>query len=69
MRLRIIDFTTKVGSGVTPRGGAETYLEQGIPLFRSQNVLNYGFLMDDIAYISEEVDESMVSSNFQMVKC
>lgn len=59
MRLRIKDFTTKVGSGVTPRGGAETYLEQGIPLFRSQNVLNDGFLMDDIAYISEEVDESM----------
>ena len=59
MRLRIKDFTTKVGSGVTPRGGAETYLEQGIPLFRSQNVLNNGFLMDDIAYISEEVDESM----------
>ena len=59
MRLRIKDFTTKVGSGVTPRGGAETYLEQGIPLFRSQNVYDNGFLMDDIAYISEEVDESM----------
>ncbi len=59
MRLRIKDFTTKVGSGVTPRGGAETYLEQGIPLFRSQNVHDNGFLMDDIAYISEEVDESM----------
>lgn len=62
MRLRIKDFTTKVGSGVTPRGGAETYLEQGIPLFRSQNVYDNGFLMDDIAYISEEVDESMSST-------
>ena len=59
MRLRVKDFTTKVGSGVTPRGGAETYLEQGIPLFRSQNVYDNCFLMDDIAYISEEVDESM----------
>ena len=59
MRLRIKDFTTKVGSGVTPRGGAETYLDEGIPLFRSQNVTNDGFLMDDIAFISEEVDESM----------
>jgi len=62
MRLRVKDFTTKVGSGVTPRGGAETYLEQGIPLFRSQNVHDNGFLMDDIAYISEEVDESMSST-------
>ena len=59
MLLRIKDYTTKVGSGVTPRGGAETYLDEGIPLFRSQNVTNDGFLMDDIAFISEEVDESM----------
>lgn len=59
MRLRIKDITTKVGSGITPRGGAETYLEQGIPLFRSQNVHNNGFLYDDIAYISDEVDEIM----------
>ena len=59
MMLRIKDYTTKVGSGVTPRGGAETYLDEGIPLFRSQNVTNDGFLMDDIAFISEEVDESM----------
>lgn len=59
MRLRIKDYAIKVGSGVTPRGGAETYLEKGIPLFRSQNVFNEGFLMDDIAYISEETDEAM----------
>lgn len=59
MMLRIKDYTTKVGSGVTPRGGAETYLDEGIPLFRSQNVTNDGFLTDDIAFISEEVDESM----------
>lgn len=59
MLLRIKDYTTKVGSGVTPRGGAETYLDKGIPLFRSQNVANDGFLMDDIAFISEDVDESM----------
>ena len=59
MRLRIKDYTTKVGSGVTPRGGAETYLDKGIPLFRSQNVTNDGFLLEDIAYISEEVDEGM----------
>ncbi len=62
MNLRIKDYTTKVGSGVTPKGGAETYLSSGIPLFRSQNVHNYGFLLDDIAYISEETDEQMRGS-------
>ena len=51
MRMRIKDFTTKVGSGVTPRGGAEVYRSEGIPLFRSQNVTNEGLLLDDIAYI------------------
>ena len=62
MNLRIKDYTTKVGSGVTPKGGAESYLSSGIPLFRSQNVHNFGFLMDDIAYISEETDEQMSGS-------
>lgn len=57
--MRVKDFTTKVGSGVTPRGGAEVYQDHGVPLFRSQNVTNDGFLLDDIAYISEEIDESM----------
>ena len=59
MKLRIKDYATKVGSGVTPRGGSETYLNEGIPLFRSQNIHNEALLMDDVAYISEEVDESM----------
>lgn len=62
MKLRVKDFTTKVGSGVTPKGGAESYLSKGIPLFRSQNVVDNGFLLDDIAHISEEVDESMKGS-------
>ena len=62
MKMRVKDFVTKVGSGVTPKGGAETYQESGIPLFRSQNVLDNGFLLDDIAYISEEIDEDMSGS-------
>src|SRR5438105_4769308 len=33
------ELTIQVGSGVTPRGGRESYLAQGVPLIRSQNVL------------------------------
>ena len=65
MRMRIKDFTTKVGSGVTPRGGAEIYQSEGIPLFRSQNVTNEGLLLDDIAYISTEIHESMSSTRLR----
>ena len=62
MRLRIKDFAVKVGSGITPKGGAEIYQKAGIPLFRSQNVTDDGFLMDDIAYISPDIDNSMSGS-------
>lgn len=62
MRLRIKDLATKVGSGVTPKGGASVYQDDGIPLFRSQNVTNDGFLLDDIAYISEEIHKSMIGT-------
>lgn len=65
MRLRIKDFSTKVGSGVTPRGGAEVYQSSGIPLYRSQNVTDDGFLLDDIAYISPEIDEEMSGSRIK----
>lgn len=62
MRLRIKNLATKVGSGVTPKGGASVYQDNGIPLFRSQNVTNDGFLLDDIAYISEEIHKSMIGT-------
>lgn len=65
MRMRIKDITTKVGSGVTPRGGAAVYQESGIPLFRSQNITNDGLLTDDIAYISEEIHDSMSGSQLK----
>jgi type I restriction enzyme S subunit len=45
-------LTTKIGSGVTPKGGSETYLKAGIPFIRSQNVHFEGLIFDDIAYIS-----------------
>lgn len=62
MRLRIKNLATKVGSGVTPKGGASVYQDNGIPLFRSQNVTNDGFVLDDIAYISEEIHKSMIGT-------
>lgn len=54
--------TKKIGSGVTPRGGAETYLEEGIPLLRSQNVYFDNFKLDNVAYISEDIHNDMKNS-------
>lgn len=52
---RLGDISEKIGSGATPRGGKEAYLELGeISLIRSQNVLDFSFSKNGLAYISEE---------------
>jgi type I restriction enzyme S subunit len=53
--VRLGDFCIKVGSGSTPNGGANVYLEQGeICLIRSQNVHNDGFKSNGLVYITQE---------------
>jgi len=36
--VRLDDIVSKIGSGSTPRGGKESYLTEGIPFLRSQNI-------------------------------
>ena len=55
-------LTYKIGSGVTPKGGAEVYLSSGIPLIRSQNVHFEGLDFTEMAFISEEIHSSMSNS-------
>lgn len=55
-------ITDKIGSGVTPRGGAEVYQESGIPLLRSQNIYFDHFKLDNVAHISEEIHAGMRNS-------
>ncbi|EKO3793144.1 restriction endonuclease subunit S [Vibrio metschnikovii] len=57
--IRLGQITNKIGSGSTPRGGREVYVNDGIPFLRSQNVWNDGLRMDDVAYIPAEVHERM----------
>jgi type I restriction enzyme S subunit len=56
---RIKDHASKIGSGVTPSGGATSYLDEGIPLLRSQNVHFDGLRLGDVAYISEQTHAEM----------
>ena len=60
--LTIDDIASRLRSGVTPRGGSEVYLKEGIMLIRSQNVYDYGLKLDDVAYISEEINNKMMGS-------
>lgn len=54
--------TSKIGSGKTPRGGAEIYTDSGIMLLRSQNIYSTGLVLDNVSYISEEIDEEMANT-------
>jgi type I restriction enzyme S subunit len=52
---RLGDCCEKIGSGATPKGGKDAYLEVGpVHLIRSQNVHNDGFSPVGLAFISED---------------
>ena len=54
-RCIIGELSIKVGSGVTPKGGESVYKTEGHPFVRSQNVGFGHLLLDDIAFIDEEM--------------
>ena len=54
-REKLVNLCHKIGSGATPRGGKETYSDLGdFALIRSQNVLDFSFSYDGLAYINNE---------------
>lgn len=55
----IVDISTLVSSGSTPLGGSSVYQTEGVLFIRSQNVLMNKFDFSDIAYISDEIYDSM----------
>ena len=54
MKYKLGDICTKIGSGATPRGGKDAYCNEGITLVRSQNVLDFSFSDNGLAFINEE---------------
>ena len=52
----------KIGSGKTPKGGAERYVAEGVMLIRSQNVHFGKLYLGDVAYIDTDTDAEMAGS-------
>lgn len=53
--VRLGDHCAKIGSGATPKGGKDSYLDSGsYSLIRSQNIYNDRFHWDGLAFISED---------------
>ncbi|HFT4558883.1 TPA: N-6 DNA methylase [Klebsiella pneumoniae] len=63
--VKLGDYTSKIGSGITPKGGSKAYVEQGIPLLRSQNILHGKLKLDDVAFISNVQHNKMKNSQLQ----
>ena len=59
---RLKHLVGKVGSGKTPKGGAERYVDDGVMLLRSQNVHFGGLRLTDVAYIDTDTDSEMAGS-------
>jgi type I restriction enzyme S subunit len=45
------EIASKIGSGATPKGGNNSYISEGISLIRSQNVYDFNFSKNGLAFI------------------
>lgn len=63
--VRIGHKTTKVGSGITPTGGARVYRREGRPFIRSQNVGWGQLLLEDVAFIDEATHDAFKATTIQ----
>ena len=62
---RLKHSAKKIGSGKTPKGGAEGYVNDGIMLLRSQNVQFGGLHLEEVAYIDDATDCEMSGSRVE----
>ena len=63
--VKLADICQKIGSGATPRGGKEAYRAEGIALVRSQNVLDFSFSSEGLAYINDEQADKLRNVELQ----
>ena len=60
------ELANHISSGSTPLGGRSVYLDEGpVMLIRSQNVRMNHLQLDDVAFVSDEIDSSMKRSRLE----
>lgn len=59
------ELATKIGSGITPTGGSTVYKEDGRPFIRSQNIGWGNLLLDDIAFIDDEIHQTFPNTEIK----
>lgn len=63
---KLLELTSKIGSGATPKGGRAAYKTEGISLIRSMNVHDMQFKWKDLAKIDDAQADSL--SNVEICK-
>ncbi len=63
--MKMKHLASRIASGKTPLGGSEIYVDEGVMFLRSQNVYDEGLRLEDVAYISEAIDEMMSVSSIR----
>ena len=63
--VRLKHFVMKVGSGSTPRGGSDVYVDSGVAFLRSQNIKDGQINHDDVVYITDKDDEILRRTRIQ----
>ena len=58
-------MTSKIGSGVTPRGGEKNYRSSGRPFIRSQNVGWGELVLDNVVHIDEDTHASFAATEIE----
>ena len=60
------ELATKIGSGITPTGGSTVYKNYGRPFIRSQNIGWGNLLLEDIAFIDDEIHQTFPNTEIKL---
>ncbi len=60
------DIAIKVGSGITPTGGEKVYKDKGRPFIRSQNVGWGKLILDEVAFIDDEIHSTFQNTEIKL---
>lgn len=53
-KIKLGEIAIKIGSGATPNGGEKNYISSGVAFVRSQNIQDFYFNYENLAFINEE---------------
>ena len=63
--MKLMNLCSKIGSGATPKGGDANYKTEGIYLIRSQNILDFKFSKEGLAFIDNQQAKELANVELQ----